>query len=202
MTASATSAMYLQIRKYPNRRYYDSTHSRHVTLEQIFALIRQGHEINVVDSKTGKDITAKVLAQIIIELDAPKLGVFPVAMLHRLLQSNTALVGDFIDKYFNRPLQAFMNSQRSMGDHFRQALGYPGAPASAEEWLRMMWSPFSSASEQGAHPKAPTADGSPKASEPDIHVEIESLRRQLTELRSRVPSPAAAPVKSRRKRAS
>ena len=74
----------LKIRKYPNRRYYDSTRSRHLTLEALYAAIRDGYEIEVTDSKTGQDITAKVLAQIIIDLDPPKLGVFPVALLHKL----------------------------------------------------------------------------------------------------------------------
>jgi len=106
----------LRIRKYPNRRYYDSTRSRHVTLEEIHNLIRQGYEVEVTDSKTGQDITAKLLGQIIVELDPPKMGVFPVSMLHRLLRSNQELVGDFIQKYFNsewpdRPIyQSMLNT--------------------------------------------------------------------------------------------
>src|SRR5678816_4681631 len=82
----------LEIRKYPNRRYYDATRSCHVTLEQIHGLIRAGHEVRIIDSKTEQDITPQILAQIIIEMDAPKLGVFPVAMLHRILQSNQDIV--------------------------------------------------------------------------------------------------------------
>src|SRR5438128_1346200 len=100
----------LRLRKYPNRRYYDLTHSRHLTLEEIYDFIREGYDIEVVDSKTGQDITPKVLAQIIIELDALKLDVFPVPMLHRLLRSNQKLVGNFINRYFNQPLSSFLDS--------------------------------------------------------------------------------------------
>ena len=111
----------LNIRKYPNRRYYDTTRSCHLTLEEIYALIRAGHEVQVTDSKSGKDITAKILAQIIIELDSPKLDVFPVPLLHRLLRSNERIVRDFADKYFNQPLSAFLDQQRNMEQYFRQA---------------------------------------------------------------------------------
>src|SRR5690242_10711594 len=62
----------LEIKKYPNRRYYDATHSRHLTLEEIRALIQQGYDIQVVDARTSADITAQVLTQIILELDTGK----------------------------------------------------------------------------------------------------------------------------------
>jgi polyhydroxyalkanoate synthesis regulator protein len=52
-TVSSPDSRTLAIRKYPNRRYYDSTRSQHVKLEEIHELIRQGYEIQVTDSKTG-----------------------------------------------------------------------------------------------------------------------------------------------------
>ena len=113
----------LKIRKYPNRRYYDSTRSRHLTLEELYAAIRDGYEIEVTDSKTGQDITAKVLAQIIIDLDPPKLGVFPVALLHKLLRTNEQLVQDFTEKYFNQALATFLESQRTFERSLRNAMG-------------------------------------------------------------------------------
>src|SRR5690348_15810356 len=97
----------LNIKKYPNRRYYDATRSRHVTLEEIYALIREGHEVQVTDSRTGQDITAKVLAQIIIELDPLKLGVFPVPLLHGLLRSNEQAVTELGRRYFEQLLGFF-----------------------------------------------------------------------------------------------
>src|SRR5205823_3540835 len=51
----------LEIKKYPNRRYYDATHSRHLTLEEIRSLIQQGYDIRVTDAKSSADITAQVL---------------------------------------------------------------------------------------------------------------------------------------------
>jgi polyhydroxyalkanoate synthesis repressor PhaR len=162
----------LEIRKYPNRRYYDTTRSRHVTLEQIHALIRDGHEVRVVDSKTDQDITAKILAQIIIEMDAPKLGVFPVTMLHRLLQSNQDLVTQFVQKYFNQPLMAFMDAPRSTG---------PGMA----DWTRMMWGPLNPSFWSSDRPSTAGPDGTsaPRGDQQEMRQQIESLRKQVADLK-------------------
>jgi polyhydroxyalkanoate synthesis repressor PhaR len=142
MAEAALGSKRLELRKYPNRRYYDATRSRHVTLEEIHALIRDGYEVQVSDSKSGEDITAKVLAQIIIELDPPKLGVFPVALLHRLLRSNEQLVNDFVQRYFNQALTAFLDSQRSVEQYMRQAMGLQSPAPTVADWAKMMWGPF------------------------------------------------------------
>ena len=81
----------LQIRRYPNRRYYDSTRSQHVTMEEIHQLIRNGHDVRVTDSKSGDDLTAKVLTQIILEHDTPKLGMFPIGLLHQVIRTSEPL---------------------------------------------------------------------------------------------------------------
>jgi len=176
----------LKIRKYPNRRYYDSTRSRHVTLEEIHSLIRDGYEVEVTDSKSGQDITAKILGQIIIELDPPKMGVFPVAMLHRLLRSNEQLVGDFIHKYFNQPLTAFLDQQRNMEQVFRQAMGFQSPAPTVADWAKMMWGPFNpslwgNGARPGPAPETPAANGD--ADKGDLRGVIEALRQEVAELK-------------------
>src|SRR5205814_8852508 len=101
MTDRASSdEKHLEIRKYPNRRYYDATHSRHLTLDEIRSLIQQGYDIRVLDARTSADITAQVLTQLILELDTTKLDSLPVPLLVRLIRMNDQLVKDFIEKYF------------------------------------------------------------------------------------------------------
>lgn len=78
----------LQIRKYPNRRYYDSTRSRHVRLQDIRRAIQAGCFVCVRDSRTDEDITNKVLGQIILNEDGAKLSVLPPEALHHLIQSD------------------------------------------------------------------------------------------------------------------
>ena len=190
----------LRIRKYPNRRYYDSTRSRHVTLEEIHSLIRQGYEIQVTDSKTNQDITAKVLGQIIVDLDPPKMGVFPVSMLHRLLRSNQEIVQDFITKYFNQPLTAFLDSQRNMEQVFRQAMGFQSPAPTVADWAKMMWGPFNpSLWGNGARPPAAGETSAPKndnnGHDQDLRDVVNELRQQLAELKE--PKKSRSRKKSR-----
>src|SRR6516162_9682706 len=124
----------LEIKKYPNRRYYDATHSRHLTLEEIRDLIQQGYDIRVVDAKTNADITAQVLTQIILELDSAKLDSLPVPLLVRLIRLNDQLIKDFIEKYFNQALQSFFDYQRQLEEQIRRSHGLPGVFPAASAW--------------------------------------------------------------------
>ncbi|HWP39438.1 MAG TPA: polyhydroxyalkanoate synthesis regulator DNA-binding domain-containing protein [Tepidisphaeraceae bacterium] len=108
---ASAPARKLTINKYPNRRYYDTTRSRHVTLEQIYSLIRDGYEVQVTDSRTRQDITARVLTQILIDLDPQKLKVFPLPMLHRLLRASPERINDAVVKQFSQSLNALLPAQ-------------------------------------------------------------------------------------------
>jgi polyhydroxyalkanoate synthesis repressor PhaR len=78
----------LQIRKYSNRRLYDATNSRHLTADELYRLIREGHDVAVTDSATGADITHHVLTQMIFERELPKLEVFPTTLLYEIIRAN------------------------------------------------------------------------------------------------------------------
>ena len=85
--APATDAL-VRIQKYPNRRLYDRTSSRHLTSEQLHALVAEGRRVQVTDSRTGEDITNVVLAQLLLEHDPLKLAAFPPELLHLLIRSS------------------------------------------------------------------------------------------------------------------
>ncbi len=78
----------LQVRKYSNRRLYDATNSRHLTADDLYRLIRAGHDVAVTDSATGADITHQVLTQMIFERELPKLGVLPTTLLYEVIRAN------------------------------------------------------------------------------------------------------------------
>ena len=113
----------IRLRRYPNRRYYDTTRSRYVTLQEIHGLILEGNDVQVTDAKTGEDITAKVLAQIILEHDSPKLQIFPIQLLHQLIRTNELLVRGFVESFFGNALLVFMESQRLFDRYLRLGLG-------------------------------------------------------------------------------
>jgi polyhydroxyalkanoate synthesis repressor PhaR len=75
------------IKRYPNRKLYDTEARQYITLEGIAGLIRQGHEVQVVDHATGEDLTAVVLTQIIAEQEKKRTGFLPQAVLTGLVRS-------------------------------------------------------------------------------------------------------------------
>ena len=158
----------LEIRKYPNRRYYDTTRSRHLTLDEIHNAIRQGDEVRVIDSKSKRDITSEVLVQIIAELDPPKLGVFSVPLLHRLLRSNEKMLGDFVERFFSQPLGALLDSQRSMEQVFREAMGLNIPVPMVSDWTKLMMGRL-----------APQ-----ESRETELRELVRQLREELAELRA------------------
>ncbi len=89
----------LQIRKYSNRRLYDATRSRHITAEELYQLVRDGHDVVVTDSATGADITHQVLTQMIVERDSPKLEVFPTMLLHEIIRANQQMWKKFAEQW-------------------------------------------------------------------------------------------------------
>lgn len=135
----------LEIKKYPNRRYYDATQSRHLTLEEIRSLVQQGYDLHVVDARTRADITAQLLTQIILELDTPKVDSLPVPLLVRLIRMNDQLVKDFIDKYFNQALKSFLDYQQQVEEQIRRTHGLPSVFPSVSAWTKAMLEPFASA---------------------------------------------------------
>lgn len=187
MSDPAPSTQVLELRKYPNRRYYDTTRSRHVTLEEIQNLIRDGHEIRVTDSKTSDDITAKVLAQIILELDSPKLNIFPVPLLHRLIRANEVLVHEFVDKYFNQALNCFLDSQRQFEQYLRHLMNLQNSQNTIAEWTRLMMTPFDARNWTAPFTAAPSeGEGGEMSDDTALRQEIRELRNQVTALHEEV----------------
>lgn len=189
---AAAGERHLDIRKYPNRRYYDATHSRHLTLEEIRSLIREGYDISVTDSKTGADLTAQVLTQIILELETPKIDSFPVALLLRMIRSNDQAVRDFVENYFNQAFRAFVDYQKQMEERLRQ-MPMTGMFPPFGAWAQT-FSPFLSplgSAPGAAGEKPPTPPSPPAADQPagpapqaDLRATVDDLRHQLAALRS------------------
>lgn len=184
-----------RIKKYPNRRLYDSTGRRHVTLGELHDLVRSGHEIVVTDSKSGSDITNVVLAQIILEHDPPKLDLLPSSLLHLAIQTAGHDVRRFVDQYLVQAMAAFAHSRRQF-ERFAQQPGmsFPQTP-NPMDWTRMMFggSPPSDPPPPPEPPPEPPRAPSPVA-DPDpveaLRDELDALRVELTEMKNDRRGPA------------
>jgi len=174
----------LEIKKYPNRRYYDATHSRHLTLDEIRSLIQQGYDLRVVDARTKADITAQVLTQIILELDTPKIDSLPVPLLVRIIRMNDQLVKDFIEKYFNQALKSFLDYQQQVEEHIRRTHGLPSAFPSVSAWTKAMLEPFASAFSVG-RPEPASTSAPAGTEESKLQEELHNLQAQLAQLKRR-----------------
>ncbi len=177
------SAKRLEIRKYANRRYYDTTHSRHLTLDEIRSLIQQGYDLRVVDARTSADITAQVLTQIILDLDTPKIDSLPVPLLVRIIRMNDQLVKDFIEKYFNQALKSFLDYQQQVEEQIRRTHGLPSAFPSVSAWTKAMLQPFASAF--ASRPSEPAGDAPAPAGAAELERQVEELKARLRRLRRR-----------------
>ncbi|HEV2391006.1 MAG TPA: polyhydroxyalkanoate synthesis regulator DNA-binding domain-containing protein [Verrucomicrobiae bacterium] len=174
----------LEIKKYPNRRYYDATHSRHLTLDEIRTLIQQGYDLRVVDAPTGADITAQVLTQIILELDTPKVDSLPVPLLMRLIRMNDQLVKDFIEKYFNQALKSFLDYQQQVEEQIRRTHGLPSLFPSVSAWTKAMLGPLAAGfASRPQEPSTPAAQAAAPADTAEMQRRLRELETQNERLR-------------------
>jgi polyhydroxyalkanoate synthesis repressor PhaR len=144
--------------RYPNRRLYDRSEGRYVTLQDIEGKVRRGQSVTVRDSKTGEDLTRAVLTQILLERHPERMALFPVSFLHLAIRADEGMLG-------------------VLGEYMRQSLAYaemlqqaaPVNPLLAPQvWLRAFL--------PGTAPRPGTAPG------PDL----DALARRLAELERRL----------------
>src|SRR5918992_1182501 len=107
------------IKRYSNRKLYDTQESRYVTLEEIEEMIRGGKEISVVDVVTGEDLTSVTLTQIILENARNHRTALPVAFLHQLIKYGQAW-SDFVQRSLRSSLEGVISNQREMERVFRE----------------------------------------------------------------------------------
>jgi len=182
------SSVVIQIKKYPNRRYYDATNSRHVTLQELHDLIVSGKDICVTDSRNGDDITNLLLTHILLEQDEPKLDLFPSSVLHLMIRSNRQVLRSSMERFFG-PFQGLLStSQKQFDAYLRQAM--QTNVASPLEWASRMMQAFSG---------VPSAPGQAASQPPEPHAEsqesgetLDDLREQLATLQRRVEELGAA----------
>ncbi|MEX2224275.1 MAG: polyhydroxyalkanoate synthesis regulator DNA-binding domain-containing protein [Candidatus Rokuibacteriota bacterium] len=155
------------IKRYSNRKLYDTQESRYVTLEELEELIRAGREISVVDVSTGEDLTSVTLAQIILENERNHRATLPTAFLHQLIKHGEAWQ-DFVQKSLRSSLEGLTTSQREADRVLR-------------EWAsRAGWAAASG-------PEGDKAEKRPEPAEADaLREEVSVLREQLRTLEERL----------------
>jgi len=111
------------LKKYVNRRLYDTEASAYVTLQEVTDMIRKGRQIQVLEAKTKEDVTAFILTQIILEEARNKNALLPVPLLHLIIQFGDNLLGDFFDSYLQQIIQAYLSQKAAFEDQFTECIG-------------------------------------------------------------------------------
>ncbi|BBO82416.1 polyhydroxyalkanoate synthesis repressor PhaR [Desulfosarcina ovata subsp. sediminis] len=111
------------LKKYANRRLYDTEKSVYVTLSDVSGYIRRGRLVSIVDAKTKEDVTAFILTQIVLEEAKKNNALLPVPFLHLIIRYGDNLLGEFFEKYLALVVENFVNHRKAMDNQFRQWLG-------------------------------------------------------------------------------
>ncbi|MEO5640489.1 MAG: polyhydroxyalkanoate synthesis repressor PhaR [Sphingomicrobium sp.] len=106
------------IKKYANRRLYDTESSSYITLDKLAAMIRDGREFEVLDAKSGDDITHQVLTQIIVDEEARGSTLLPVNFLRQLIGLYGGSMQGAVPAYLDAAMDAFKSNQDAMRDAF------------------------------------------------------------------------------------
>ena len=165
------------IKKYANRRLYDTESSAYITLDKLAAMIREGRDFEVVDAKTGEDITHQVLTQIIVEEESRGSTMLPVNFLRQLIGLYGGSMQSAVPQYLEAAMDAFSKNQEAMRDAFKGNFG--GSNVFADLAKRNM-AMFEEAG------RAFTGSGQKKPADKDMGSEVDKLRAELAALQAKV----------------
>lgn len=112
----------LLLKKYANRRLYDTEKSKYVSLNQVAEIIKQGRQVEVIDAKSREDVTAFILTQIILEQAKENNFLLPAPLLHLIIQYGENVLAEFFDKYLEQTINNYLTYKRSADEQFSKWL--------------------------------------------------------------------------------
>ena len=193
-SSGAASGERVVIKKYANRRLYNTASSSYVTLEHLAEMVKKNIDFVVYDAKTNEDITRTVLTQIIFEEESQGESLLPIQFLRQLISFYGNSMQAFLPSYLELSLASFAQQQERLRSQF--AAFTPGAGGAYEEQIRQnlqlfdramkMFSPF------GFAGQPPRADEAPPAPQPAPKAEaatedaLTRLQKQLSEMQAQI----------------
>lgn len=110
------------IKKYSNRRLYDTENNAYVTLTQVAGIIKNGRTVEVIDAKTMEDVTAFTLTQIVLEEARKKNFLLPIPLLHLMIQFGEAVLSEFFERYLQQIIRNYLAYKESVDRNFEKWL--------------------------------------------------------------------------------
>ena len=184
------------VKKYANRRLYNTESSSYITLDNLADMIRQGRDFVVYDAKTGEDITRGVLTQIIVEQESKGRALLPTAFLRQLIGFYGDQMQSMVPRFLEQAMGALAEQQEQMRAAMQKTMGSIGTMfpfGNMEEVSRQnmammerafsLFTPFYRGAEPGEAGPAQLEPG-PAQEIAALRAEVESLRRQLEDVKT------------------
>jgi polyhydroxyalkanoate synthesis repressor PhaR len=189
----SAKAPVITIKKYANRRLYNTATSSYVTLEHLAEMVKDGAEFIVTDAKTGEDITRSVLTQIIVEQEAKGQNLLPIKFLRQIIGFYGDSLGGLLPRYLETSMESFSQNEshmrRVMQETFKglfpvQRLEEMGKQNMAlfENAMRM-FNPFASTRAASAQQQASAPQAAAKTEDIDaLRAQLNAMQAQLERL--------------------
>jgi len=171
------------IKKYANRRLYNTGTSTYVTLEDLAVMVKEGEDFVVFDAKTGEDITRSVLTQIIFEQENKGTNLLPINFLRQIIRFYGDSIQMIVPRYLEASIDLFTKDQGKLREHMARAFGAPGLNP-MEDMVRRNMEMF----ERAFSMFMPFAQKSVAAAEQGNEggEDIDDLKRQMAEMQKRL----------------
>ena len=178
------------IKKYANRRLYNTGTSTYVTLEDLATMVKAGNNFVVYDAKTGEDITRSVLAQIIFEQENKEgQSLLPITFLRQLIRFYGDSMQMLVPRYLEVSIDTLAREQEKMRTQVAQAFGVAGFGPLEEQVRRnmeMFQRTFSMFAPPFARREGQTVEADKNAPRPAEGGEIDDLKRQMEDMQKRL----------------
>ncbi len=178
--SAAVSSQPVVVKKYANRRLYNTESSSYITLDNLAEMVRTGRDFIVYDAKSGDDITRSVLTQIIVEEEGKGRAMLPTGFLRQLIGFYGNSMQGLVPNYLEKAMEAFAEQQEKVRVTVQETVGnlFPGMEEVSRQNMAMM--------ERAMGMFAPfyrPPDASMSATPPEPEAEIDTLRAEVERLR-------------------
>jgi polyhydroxyalkanoate synthesis repressor PhaR len=192
----ADTSQTVVVKKYANRRLYNTESSSYITLDNLADMVRQGRDFVVYDAKSSEDITRGVLTQIIVEEEGKGKAMLPTAFLRQLIGFYGDQVQSLVPKYLEQALGAFGHQQEQMRAAMQKTMGGMFPFGNMEEVSRQnmammeramsFFTPFYRPADLGGQAGAQSGTQAGGPASADTAAEIASLRAEVNALRAQL----------------
>lgn len=181
----------ITIKKYANRRLYNTATSTYVTLEDLADMVKEGVDFLVFDAKTGENITRSVLTQIIFEEESKGQNLLPINFLRQLIRFYGDSMQSLVPSYLDASLQVLTTEQDKIRDQMQNAFGTEPFKAMEEltkqnlamfENAMSMFTPLAAVKPDAAKPEAPREPPQPSDDLQALQQQLQAMQQQINDL--------------------